>query len=318
MKWAIIAVFGLVVLGGIGYLVYELTDAPERAQQAWDEARLNNFETIANRELADFEKKISEYEATLNKLRTDHIQWAGHPSYDGNTKQQPHGFLTALGYEIEIAFLSARGKSLAAAYRQASQAEGAQINADTGQLDESVSISANVLTRNDSALAKAIAEGKDPAEVNFNANVRQISAGDILSLLHDIETNLIEHEANRDRIGSIAKEYAASITEWEQLVKASKEQLQEMRKEVAQIAAEIKLQKAREDLDELNRSIRGESTDSKLGTMIHNFENRRDKFQREQLVRGDQKAAETPTRTTLADLDSPATSQPTRTSRFLD
>jgi hypothetical protein len=318
MKWAIIGIVAVVVLGGIGYLVYELTDTPERLEQAWDEARLNNFEALANRELNAYQKKIEEYEATLNTLKRDHIQWAGHPDWDRNTETQPHGFKTALGYDIEIAFLTQRGRTLAAAYREAGQSDGAPINADTGRLEDDFTISANVLGRADRAVARALAEGTDVAEVNFPSSVREISAGDIRNLLFEIEERLVEYEGNRERIASIAAEYEASIKEWEEVVANSKNELQEMRREVSRIAAEIKLQQAREDLDELNRSIRGESTESRLGTMIHNFERRRSDFERGQLVSADEKASATPQRLSLDDLDSPSTSAPARSSRFLD
>ena len=46
MKWAIIGIVALVVLGGVGYAVYTLTNAPEQAQEWWDEKKLDNFETL--------------------------------------------------------------------------------------------------------------------------------------------------------------------------------------------------------------------------------------------------------------------------------
>ena len=104
MKWALIGIVALAVIGGGGYAIYKLTDAPEQAQEWWDEKKLDNFETLANRELDDFEKKIAEHKQIQKKMKVDRVLWAGHAELgDANFKEQKDtGFWTLYGYEHEI------------------------------------------------------------------------------------------------------------------------------------------------------------------------------------------------------------------------
>lgn len=300
MKWAIIGIVALVVLGGVGYAVYELTDAPEQAEAWWDEKRLDNFETIANRELDDFEEKIAEHEKTLTKLKADRLMWAGHPDYEMNEKEQDTGFLTKLGYESLIEHRSAQGRALAAAYKDFVNSDDVTVDADTGEPDKTVPITVAVPQKNGTEVS------------------REMSAEEIEAYLGQLEEELIELEVNHERVSGMVGEYDQAIVEWENQIGQEKEDLVELRKEVKMIAAEIKLQKAKEDLAELNKAINGEESDSELGGLIHKYEENKSKFQREQLVAADEKAKESKS-ISLDDLDEPSgTSGGTTKSRFLN
>jgi phage shock protein A len=300
MKWAIIAVVSLVVLGGVGYGIYTLTSVPEDAQEWWDEKKLDNFEVLANRELDDFEKKIAEHKSTQKKMKVDRILWAGHEELgDANFKEQKEtGFWTLYGYKKELEHRTKQGEALAAAYKQAASAAGAAIDASTGELASDAKITCSVPQRGGSA------------------NSKEFTAEEVLKQLTNIENALLDAEANVGRVEQMVEQYDSSISAWDVQIAKEEEEIVELRRQVKSIAAEIKLQKAKEDLAELNKTISGESEDSELGKMIRGFENRKTKFKAEELVAADE-GKKGGGSVSLDDLDKPATASTPKTSRFL-
>lgn len=299
MKWAIIGIVALVVLGGVGYAVYELTDAPEQAQEWWDEKRLENFETIANRELDNFEETIAEHKATLKKLKSDRIMWAGHEDWDGYEKEQETGFHTLMFYEEQIEHRNTQGQALAKAYKEYMNSDSAVINADSGEVDREAMFTVSVPQKDGGASSK------------------EMSLDTIKQYTDKLSTDIAELEANRDRVESMVKQYDQAIVEWTNQVKVEEEQLVELRKEVKMIAAEIKLQKAKADLAELNKAINGEESDSELGSLIRKFEQKKSKFEREELVSSDEET-KTSSEISLDDLDAGSSTGPSTSNRFLN
>lgn len=301
MKWAVIGLVALVVLGGAGFAVYKLTDAPEQAQEWWDEKKLDNFEVLANRELDDFEKKIGDHKETLKKLKVDRLMWAGHEELgEANTKEQKTGFWTLLGYQKQLNYRTKQGEALAGAYKKAIEAKGT-MDTNTGE----------------KTLAADTLISVDLPSKDGLATTRELKAEDVLKLLGDIEVELVEIEANAKRVEGVVAEYDKSVSDWEAQIKLEEEQLKELRKEVKMVAAEIKIQKAKEDLAELNKAINGEGGDSELGKMIRKYEERKTKFKAEELVATDE-GKKAKTSVSLDDLDKPAKggSAPAK-SRFL-
>ena len=300
MKWAIIAVVALVVLGGVGYGIYTLTSVPEDAQEWWDEKKLDNFEVLANRELDDFEKKIAEHKATQKKMKVDRILWAGHPDLgDANFKEQKEtGFWTLYGYEKELEHRTKQGEALAKAYKDAASATGAVIDANTGDLAKDAKITCAVPQRDGTSSNK------------------EMTAEAVIAQLSNIETALIDAEANVGRVKQMVDQYDQSVAAWDAQIAKEEEEIVELRKQVKSIAAEIKIQKAKEDLAELNKTINGESEDSDLGKMIRGFENRKTKFKAEELVAADE-GKKGGGAVSLDDLDSPTKSTAPKNSRFL-
>lgn len=289
MKWAVIGIFAVVVLGGVGFAVYKLTDAPEKAQEWWDEKKLDNFEVLANRELDDFEKKIADHKDTLKKLKVEKVTWEGHEELgEANYKEQKTGFWTLLGYQKQLAFRTKQGEALGAAYSKALEANGT-MDSTTGDrvLAEDAVISVSLPSKDGLTTA------------------RELKAGDILKLLGDIEVELIELDANAKRVETVVAEYAKSVTAWTEQIKIEEDQLKELRKEVKLVAAEIKIQKAKEDLAELNKAINGEGGNSELGKMIRKYEERKTKFKAEELVAADE-GKKAKASISLSDLDKPA------------
>ncbi|MCB9893897.1 MAG: hypothetical protein H6839_05590 [Planctomycetes bacterium] len=300
MKWAIIGIVAAVVLGGAGYAIYKLTDAPEQAQEWWDEKKLDNFETLANRELDDFEKKIAEHKEIQQKMKVDRVLWAGHEKLgDANFKEQKDtGFWTLYGYEHEIEHRTNQGEALAAAYKEAAGAANAVIDADTGELASDAMITCSIPQRDGTTAS------------------REMKAEEVLAQLGNIEAALIEAEANKGRVQQMVEQYDQSITAWDTQIAKEEEELKELRKQVKSISAEIKLQKAKEDLAELNKTINGNSDDSELGKLIRGFEQRKTKFQAEELVAADE-GKKGGGSVSLSDLDKPAKTDGPKKSRFL-
>lgn len=299
MKWAVIAVVLAVVLGGVGYAIYTLTDAPEQAQEWWDEKKLDNFEVLANRELDDFEKKIAEHKDTLRKLKVDRITWAGHEELgEGNFKEQKTGFWTLLGYQKQLSYRTKQGEALAAAYKKASSAPDAAIDVDSGELSADTALLVSMPSR------------------DGTTTDRNLKAGEALKLLGDIEVDLVDVEVNVKRVEAIVAEYDKSVAEWEEQIKKEEAEIKELRKEVKLVAAEIKIQKAKQDLAELNKAIRGEGGNSELGSMIRKYEDRKTRFKAEELVAADE-GKKTSAEISLDDLDKPAKGSAPAKSRFL-
>lgn len=300
MKWAVIGIIAAVVLGAAGYGIYTLTDAPEQAQEWWDEKKLDNFETLANRELDDFEKKIEQHKATQKKLKIDRMLWAGHEEIGENNfkEQKDTGFWTLYGYEKEIELRTAQGEALAAAYKKAAEGPNAVIDADTGDLAGDAAILCEVPQRDGSI------------------DQQELTADTVLKQLSNIENALIEAEANRDRVKQMVEQYELSIKAWDDQIAKEEEEIVELRKQVKSISAEIKLQKAKEDLAELNKAIAGEDSNSELGKLIHGFEQRKTKFKAEELVAADE-GKKGGGAVSLSDLDKPAKKDAPKKSRFL-
>lgn len=301
MKWAVIGLVAVIVLGAAGYAVYTLTSAPEQAQEWWDEKKLDNFEVLANRELDDFEKKIGDHKSTLQKLKVDRIIWAGHEEMGwDNAKEQKTGFWTLRGYQMQQAFRTKQGEALAGAYKKGLETKGT-MDSTTGEK---------------SLPAETVISVELPSKDGLTS-VREMTAEEVMKLLGDIEVDLVEMETNAKRLESVVAEYDKSIADWDAQIKLEEEQLKELRKEVKLVAAEIKIQKAKEDLAELNKAISGEGGDSELGKMIRKYEERKTKFKAEELVAADEgkKAGKS---ISLDDLDKPAKggSAPAK-SRFL-
>lgn len=299
MKWAIIGIVAVVVLGGAGYAVYELTDWFEQGQDWWDEKKLDNFETHANRELDAFEKKIAEHEKTLREMKVDRVMWAGDETLgERNFKEGDNGFWTKYGYDEHIKYRENQGKALAAAYKKAAAATDASIDTATGELDAETVISVDLPDR------KGV------------VSTKELKASELLSILGEIEEDLIDKEANLARVEDMVAQFDTSIKAWEKQIETEKSELKDLRKEVKTIAAEIKLQKAKEDLAELNKAINGKESDSELGKMIHQFETKKARFQAEELVAADE-GKKGGGSVTLADLDKPTSKKAPAKSRFL-
>ncbi|MCC6572701.1 MAG: hypothetical protein IT462_02820 [Planctomycetes bacterium] len=296
-KW-IAAVVAVLVLGGGAFAVYKLTNIPEQAQEWWDEKKLDNFETLANREIADFEGKIEALEKTQFKNEVQRKAWAGDKVLGDNNfeKQALTGSRTLMGLNDLIALRTKQGEVLASAYKAKAKEGGANI------ADGSTDLKADVLI----TVELPMKDGSKDA--------REMKAGDIMTQLGNIENELQILEIEQKGAAEMVAEYDKLIGDIDAQVKAMKASLDDMRKQVGVIAAQIRVQKAKEDLAELNKSIRGQGGKSELGDMIAKYQQRKSKFQLEELVSAEKKAD---TKVSLSDLDKPSGTTSAKTSRFM-
>jgi chromosome segregation ATPase len=308
MKWAIIGIIAVILLGAIGYAVYTLTDVPEQTQEWWDEKKLDNFETLANRELDDNEKKIADLEKTLDEKRAEEKLWEGDESFKENNFMtfKQTGFKTKLGYDALEKFYMAQGKALGAAYKKAAQGPDVVIDDSTGKMSEDMEITVDLPDWDGESW---------PAWDGKATFSKTITAGDIRKHTERLSTDLEVIKTERQGVEDVVKQYKSLISDMESQIAEMKDQLREMRQQVTIISAKIKVEKAKADLDELNASIRGESDKSELGNLIRGYNERKTKLQAEQLVRAEKTAEKD---VSASDLTRKGSSGSSTKNQFLD
>lgn len=270
MKWAIIGIVAVVVLGGAGYAVYELTDWFEQGQDWWDEKRLENFETIALRDLDEKQKKLDKSEKDLFEFKVQLTKYIGGESFGkANFTKDGSGFLTRYGYDKEIEYLTKQGEALASALTSAESAPNAVIDADSGKLDQETMISVTL-------------PRKDGGEFTKDLSAKQINI-----LLSKNEVELSRNEKSLKRLNEMIAKLEAVKKEWKLTNEKQKDALDDLRQQVTAISMEMKAQEALENLDEINKAIRGEESDSELGKLIHDFEVKKADYQARKLVEAD-------------------------------
>ena len=301
-KW-IAAVVAVLVLGGAGFAIYKLTNIPEQAKEWWDEKKLDNFETLANREIADFEGKITGLKDTLHKKEVERVLWAGDPKLgDANYKEQKDTrFKTLLGYTNLIAWRSKQGEALAAAYKAKAKEGGVDVAAGTTDLKPETMVSVELPIM-------SYATG------DYTKDVRDMKAAAIMEQLGNIETELTVLETEKKGVEEVIAQYDVVIKEVGDQIGTMEKSLKDMGQQVKLIAAQIKVQKAKEDLAELNKAIRGQGGKSELGDMIAKYEQRKTKFTAEEIVSAEKKAD---SKVSLSDLDKPTGTTSAKTSRFM-
>lgn len=268
MKWAIIGIIGLVVLGGVGYAIYELTDWTERSEEWWDEKKLENFPVHAAREIEDMEGRLKKLKDTRKDLDLERIKLAGGEKFkDSNFSNADTGFMTKYGYETKIKWYTDAGNALGKAYTDAASAPDALIDSGTGKLD---------------GKAKLTVSFVNPA-TGRQLNNEVLTASDILNMLGEIETELSTMEYELPLVEQAIAEYAATIQEVDETISAQEAALKEFRMEVKKIEAELKMIKVKEDLAEINKAINGKESNSKLGGMISQYEKKKKDFTAKQV-----------------------------------
>lgn len=298
MKWAIIGIVALAVLGGVGYAVYELTSVPEDAQEWWDEKKLENFPTQAKREIDAMEKRLKELKDTRTELQVDKAKLAGGESFgDSNFSDADSGFMTLYGYESRIKNYISAGETLGKTYKEAAAADDALIDSDTGRLADEAEI------------AVSFTHPKNERKVNDT-----LTAANVMAILEEIAEDLETMEYERDLVKQSIEDYDTVIAEVDTTVEAQEQAIKEFKQEVKKIEAQLKMIKVKEDLAEINKAINGEQSDSELGQLIAQYEKKKKDFAARQSV------AESSTKTTksLDDLAKGASSSSSSASRFLD
>ncbi len=268
MKWALIAIVAVVVLGGVGYAVYELTSLPEDAQEWWDEQKLENFPTQAAREIKDMEDRLAKLKDTRQELDLERIKLQGGESMgDSNFKEVDTGFMTRYGYDKKIEMYIAAGEKLGASYKDTASSPDALINADTGELSDKATMVVSFTNPMD---------GKQIRE-------KELTVADVMNILGQIEEKLVTYEYERELVNEAITGYEETIKEIDTTIKAQEQALKEFRQEVKKIEAQLKIIKVKEDLAEINKAISGKESNSELGKLIAQYEKKKKDFAARQM-----------------------------------
>jgi hypothetical protein len=270
MKWAIIAVVALVVLGGVGYGIYELTSLPEDAEEWWDEKKLENFPTQAAREIEDMEKRLSELKDTRKELLVDKAKLTGGEKFgDANFSSADSGFMTLYGYDARIKAYNDAGTSLGNSYKEAAKAGGGAVSSDTGVSE----------LPDDAEIAVNFTHPKTDKTIND-----KLTAANVLAVLEEIAADVETMEYERGLVQESIADYETVIGEVDTTIEAQEAALKEFKQEVKKIEAQLKMIKVKEDLAEINKAIAGEESDSELGELIAQYEKKKKDFAARQTV----------------------------------
>lgn len=263
MKWAVIGIIAIVLLGGIGFVVYQLTDWPEQGQEWWDEKRLENFPAIAEREIKEMEGRLEKLKETRKDLDLQRLKLEGGEAMkESNYSTADTGFLTKWGYEKKIAAYTEAGTALGNAYKDAAAAPGAVVSGDTGELD---------------GKAKVVVSFVNPLN-NRKVNNEEYTAADVLNMLAEIDETLTQYEYELPLVVEAIGSYTEIIKDVDETIKAQEAALKEFRQEVKKIEAQLKIIKVKEDLNEINAAINGKESSSELGKLIGQYEKKKKDF----------------------------------------
>ncbi|MBZ0137477.1 MAG: hypothetical protein K8I27_14010 [Planctomycetes bacterium] len=263
MKWAIIGIVGLVVLGGIGYGVYRWTDVPEQAQEWMDEQDLKNFPTQARRELDTMRKDLEEKKEVKRNLQKDIIAREGRDDWDESTlKSETNGLSTVMWYEREVKKYENAIGDIVSQVKQEEEAliAAGTVDAETGKIP------------NDHTYTVASANGKELKWTKARAKQET----DKLALEVKKVTRKIELQ---NRVIDKKKQY---VTKLDTLITKMDEKITEMEAFVEEMEVEIQLLELEQDIAEVNAAISGDDSSNKFGTAINKFRAKQKEFLAEQ------------------------------------
>lgn len=297
MGKAIAAILVLVLLVGGGFLVYHLTSAPEDVQEWWDEKRLENFPAIAGREIKDMEDRLGKLRDQRRKLDVERIKLAGDEKFGKeNFSTADTDFMTLFGYDARIKSYTAAGEALGKAYANAKSKPDAVVNAD-GKLAD------------DYAFACSFTH----PETGRNIENESLTVKEVMGILGEIEERLTTYEYERALVQESIKDYESTISQVDATISAQEAALKEFRQEVKKIEAQLKMLKVKEDLQEINKAIKGEQSNSELGKLISQYEKKKKDFTAKQI----QEEGSAKTSKSLADLGKGGSSPAAKSSRFV-
>ncbi|MBK9973268.1 MAG: hypothetical protein IPP14_00575 [Planctomycetes bacterium] len=262
MKWAVIGLVALVVLGGVGYGVYRWTDAPEKAQEWMDEQDLKNFPTQARRELKEMQADLEKRKELKKDLQKDVIAREGRDTWDTDTlKQEKNGLATALWYGKVIERNETGIKDIVGQVKKerANLVAAGTVDTATGKVpaDHEYTIS----SANGKTLKWTEARAKEETD----------------KLAKEIETAKRKKEL-QERVITAKKNYVVKLDE---LTDKLGKKIEEMEAFISEMEVELELLKIEEDIAEINKSMNGEGS-NKFGKAIANFRNKKKDFLAEQ------------------------------------
>jgi len=263
MKWAIIGIVGLVVLGSIGYGVYRWTDVPEQAQEWMDEQDLKNFPTQARRELDTMRKDLEEKKQVKRDLEKDIIAREGRDDWDeGTLKSETNGLATIVWYERQIKKYENAIADIVTQVKEEEQVliDNGTVDADTGKIPADHQYTITGASGNSLSWTKARAKQEtDKIALEVKKINRKV----------ELQTRVIEKK----------KQY---VTKLDSLITKMDGKIDEMEVFIEEMVVEIELLELEEDIAEVNAAIAGEENGNKFGSAISKFREKQKEFLAEQ------------------------------------
>lgn len=263
MKWAIIGIVAVVVLGAVGYGVYRWTDVPEQAQEWMDEQDLKNFPTQARRELDKMRKDLEEKKEVKRDLEKDIIAREGREDWDEATlKSETNGLATVVWYEREKKRYEDGILSLVKQVKEEKQQliDAGTVDADTGKVPADHKFT---LTKSNGETA-SLTEEEARAQTDIAAAKIKGFDGKI---------------ALQKRVIDKKKQYVEKL---DTLIKKMDTKITEMEVFIQEMEVEIELLELEQDIAEVNAAIAGEDNGNKFGSAISKFRQKQKEFLAEQ------------------------------------
>lgn len=263
MKWAIIGIVAVVVLGAVGYGVYRWTDVPEQAQEWMDEQDLKNFPTQARRELDKMRKDLEEKKEVKRNLQKDIIAREGRDDWDDATlKSETNGLATVIWYERETKKYEDAITDIVNQVKAEEQTmiDNGTVDADTGKIptDHEYTIS-----------------NPNGKQLKWT-RVRAKQETDKIALEVKKVTKKIELQK---RVIDKKKQY---VTKLDTLIVKMDEKIVEMEAFIQEMEVEIELLELEQDIAEVNAAIAGDDNGNKFGSAINKFRTKQKEFLAEQ------------------------------------
>lgn len=262
MKWAVIGLVALVVLGGIGYGVYRWTDVPEQAEAWMSEQDLKNFPTQARRELKKMQEELETQKGKKKDLEKDIIVRQGVETWtDAQLKEEINGLSCAIWYTKAIDRNETAIKDIVS-----------QVKKEREQLVAAGTVDA--------------ATGKVPADHEYTISAPGGKSLKWTEARAKQETDKLAKEVAtakrkkelQERVINAKKGYIVKLDE---VTDKLGKKIEEMQVFIEEMEVELELLKIEEDIAEINKAMNGEGT-NKFGTAIGNFRKKQKEFLAEQ------------------------------------
>jgi hypothetical protein len=263
MKWAVIGIIALVVLGAAGYGIYRWTSVPEQAKEWMDEQDLKNFPTQARRELDTMRKDLEDKKKVKRDLEKDIIAREGRDDWDETAlKAETNGMATLIWYDRQVNKYEKAIKDVVTQVKEQEEklVAAGTVDAETGKIPA------------DHEFAITSANGK---ELKWTRS-RAIQETDKMAL----EVKKFQRKADlQKRVVSKKKEY---VTKLDSLITKMEGKIDEMQAFIEEMEVEIELLELEKDIADVNAAISGQDNGNRFGAAINKFRTKQKEFLAEQ------------------------------------
>lgn len=258
MKWAVIGLVAVIVLGAAGYGIYRWTDVPEQAQEWMDEQDLKNFPTQARRELKDMQKDLEDRKKMRNALIDDVTKREGRDNWDADTlAQEEKGLATVLHYKRDIEKKESAIKDIVAQVKKERETlvAAGTVDAATGKVpaDHEYSISAPG--------GRSLKWTEARAKQETDKMAKEVATAK-------------RKLASQEKIITAKKAY---VTKLDELTEQLGKKIEEMQVFIEEMEVELELLEIEKDIADINKAMNGDG-DNKFGKAIAKFRSKKKDF----------------------------------------